>query len=170
MTQNLYYSLKISDVFHDRFLFVKRRLTPSERKRLLYITRGLPQLRTLREIMEHVYALFDRRCRTQTALGKVKKLRQWVKRFKWIGDTLKKLFAPTLEQALTFLDDKLLPATSNAVERGNRRHRKMQKSVYRVRSKACLEGRIALDMIRESWAEGRDQTTQTLHKARRGYT
>jgi hypothetical protein len=120
--------------------------------------------------MEHVYALFDRRCRTQTAVGKLKKLRHWVSRFKWIGDTLKKVFSPTLEQALTFLDDKLLPATSNAVERGNRRHRKMQKSVYRVRSKACLEGRIALDMLRESRAEGRDQTTQTLHQERRGYT
>ena len=161
---------KISDVFQDRFLFVKRHLKPSERKRLWYITRGLPQLRKLREIMEHVYALFDRRCRTQTALGKLQKLRQWVKRFKWIGDTLKKVFSPNLEQALTFLDDQLLPATSNAVERGNRRHRKMQKCVYRVRSKACLEGRIALDMIRESRAEGRDQTTQALHQARMGCT
>jgi hypothetical protein len=161
---------KISDVFQDRFLFVKRRLTPSERKRFVRITRGLPQLRTLREIMDHIYALFDRRCRTQTALGKLRKLRQWVKRFTWIGDTLKKVFSPNLEKALTFLDDKLLPATSNAVERGNRRHRKMQKHVCRVRSKACLEGRIALDMIRESRAEGRDQTTQALHQARRGYT
>jgi hypothetical protein len=161
---------KIRDLFQDRFLFVQRRLRPSERKRLLHITRGLPHLRKLREIMEQVYALFDRRCRTQTALGKLKKLRQWVKRFKWIGDTLNKVFSPNLDKALTFLDDKLLPATSNAVERGNRRHRKMQKSVYRVRSKVCLEGRIALDMIRESRAEDRDQTTETLHKARRGYT
>ena len=151
-------------------MFVKRRLKPSERKRLLFITRGLPQLRKLREIMDHIYALFDRRCRTQTALNKLKKLRQWVKRFKWIGETLNKVFSPNLEKALTFLDDKLLPATSNAVERGNRRHRKMQKSVYRVRSKICLEVRIALDMIRESRAEGRAQTTKTLHKARRGYT
>src|SRR5712671_4309246 len=160
---------KISDLFQDRYLFVKRRLKASERKRLMYITRGLPHLRKLREIMEHIYALFDRRCRTQTALGKLKKLRQWVRRFTWIGDTLKKVFSPNLEKALTFLDDKLLPATSNAVERGNRRHRKMQKSVYRVRSKVCLEGRIALDMIRESRAEGRDQTTQALHQARRGF-
>jgi hypothetical protein len=121
---------KISALFQDRFLFVKRRLKPSERKQFLHITRGLPQLRKLREIMEHIYALFDRRCRTQTALDKLQKLRQWVNRFQWIGDTLKKVFSPTLEKALTFLDDKLLPATSNAVERGNRRHRKMQKSVY----------------------------------------
>lgn len=161
---------KISDLFQDRFWFVKRRVQPSERKRLMHITRGLPHLRKLREIMDHIYALFDRRCRTQTALSKLKKLRQWVSRFTWIGDTLKKVFSPTLEKALTFLDDKLLPATSNAVERGNRRHRKMQKSVYRVRSQSCLEGRIALDMMRESRAEGRDQTTQTLHRARRGYT
>ena len=151
-------------------MFVKRRLKPSERKRLLHITRGLPHLRKLRDIMEHMYALFDRRCRTQTALGKLKKLRQWVKRFKWIGETLKKVFSPHLEKALTFLDDTLLPATSNAVERGNRRHLKMQKSVYRVRSKVCLEGRIALDMLRESRAEGRDHTTQALHRERRGYT
>jgi len=160
---------KISDLFQNRSLVVKRRLKPSERKRLMQITRGLPPLRKLREIMDHIYALFDRRCRTQTALGKLKKLRQWVRRFTWIGDTLKKVFSPNLEKALTFLDDKLLPATSNAVERGNRRHRKMQKSVYRVRSKVCLEGRIALDMIRESRAEGREQTTQALHQARRGY-
>ena len=160
----------ISDLFQDRFLFVTRHLTRSGRKRLLHITRGLPHRRKLREIMEHIYALFDRRCRTQTALGKLRKLRHWVKRFTWIGHTLQKVFSPNLEKALTFLDDTLLPATSNAVERGNRRHRKMQKSVYRVRSKACLEGRIALDMIRESRAEDRDHTTQALHQARRGAT
>jgi hypothetical protein len=161
---------QINDLFQPRFLCVKRCLTRSECKRLVRITRGLPHLRKLREIMDHVYALFDRRCRTQTALGKLRKLRHWVKRFTWIGDTLKKVFSPNLEKALTFLDDKLLPATSNAVERGNRRYRKMQKSVYRVRSQVCLEGRIALDMIRESRAEGRDQTMQALHKTRRGYT
>jgi hypothetical protein len=160
---------KISDVFQDRFLFVKRHVKPSERTRLMSITRGLPHWRKRREIMDHIYALFDRRCRTHTALGKLKKLRQWVSRFTWIGETLKKVFSPHLEKALTFLDDALLPATSNAVERGNRRHRKMQKSVYRVRSKVCLEGRIALDMIRESRAEGRDHTTQALHRERRGY-
>jgi hypothetical protein len=168
--QSKHIQQKISDLFQNRFLFVKRRLQPSEHKRLLSITRGLPHLRTLREMMDSLYALFDRRCRMPTALSKLKKLRHWVKRFKWIGDTLKKVFSPNLEKALIFLDDKLLPATSNAVERGNRRHRKMQKSVYRVRNQSCLEGRIALDMIRESRAEGRDQTTETLHRARRGHT
>ena len=161
---------KISGLFQGRFLFVKRRLKPRERKQLLHITRGLPHVRKLREIMEHIYALFDRRCRMQTALDKLQRLRQWVKRFKWIGDTLNQVFSPTLDQALTFLDDKLLPATSNAVERGNRRHRKMQKSVYRVRSQVTLEGRIALDMLRESRAENRARITQALHQTRRGST
>jgi hypothetical protein len=161
---------KISALFQYRFLFVKRRWKASDHKQFLHITRGLPHLRKLRAIMDHIYKLFDRRCRTQTALDKLKKLRHWVNRFTWIGDTLKKVFSPNLEKALTFLDDKLLPATSNAVERGNRRHRKMQKSVYRVRSKACLEARIALDMLRESRAEGRNQSTRALHQARRGYT
>ena len=55
-------------MFHERFLFVKHRLKPSERTRLLHITRGLPHLRKLREIMDHMYALFDRRCRTPAIL------------------------------------------------------------------------------------------------------
>jgi transposase-like protein len=128
---------QIRDVFQERLVCVTRHLTRSERTRFMHITRGLPQLRTLREIMEHIDALFDRRCHTQTALGKLRKLRQWVKRFTWRGDTVKKVFSPHLEKALTFLDDKVLPATSNAVERGNRRHRKRQKSVDRIRSKVC---------------------------------
>ena len=159
---------KISDLFQDRYLFVKRRLKPSERKRLLQITRGFPQLRKLRELMEQGYALFDRRCRTQTALAKLTKLRRRLSRFKQLGETLKKLFSPTLEKALTFLDDKLLPSTSNAVERGNRRYRKMQKSIYRVRTQEQIKARIALDMWREAQGEGRQQTLQALHEARAG--
>src|SRR5262250_200740 len=93
-------------------------------------------------------------------------LRQGVNRFTWLGETLKKVFSPHLEKALTFLDDTLLPATSNAVERGNRRHRKMQKSVYRVRSKVCLEGRIALDMLRDQQADSRSSTITCLHQER----
>ena len=157
---------KIHDLFQDRYLFVKRRLKSSERKQLLFITRGLPQLRKLREVMEQVYALFDRRCRTQTALDKLTKLRQRLSRFKHLGETLKKLYSPTLEKALTFLDDKLLPSTSNAVDRGNRRYRKMQKSIYSVRTHDQIKARIALDMWREAPGEGREQTLQALHEAR----
>jgi len=85
-----------------------------------------------------------------------------------VGKTLSKLFSPNLEKALTFLDDSLLPATSSAVERGNRRHRKMQKTVYRVRSRHNIHARIAIDMLRDAQATGRFETTRTLHHARAG--
>jgi hypothetical protein len=155
-------------LFASRYLFVQRHLNKTERKTLWRVSRGLPQLQALRAIMEQGYAVFDRRCRTQTALDKLAKLRRRVQRFTALGDTLTKLFAPTLEKALTFLDDKLLPATSNAVERGNRRYRKMQKSVYRVRTQAQISARLALDMWREAQAEGRQQTLASLHRARVG--
>src|SRR5438876_9599280 len=118
--------------------------------------------------MEQVYALFDRRCRTQTALDKLTQLRRRLNRFKHLGETLKKLFSPTLEKALPVLDDTLLPSTSNAVERGKRRYRKMQKSIYSVRTQEQIKARIALDMGREAQGEGRDQTLQALHEARAG--
>jgi len=157
---------KIAHLFEHRHLFVQHDLTPAQRRMLRKITRGLPQLRTLRDIMEEVYHLFDRRCRTDTALAKLAKLRQRVRRFKAVGNVLSKLQSSSLEKALTFLDDKLLPSTSNAVERGNRRHRKMQKTVYRVRTQEHIHNRIALDMLRDSQRDDRTQTINVLHTDR----
>jgi hypothetical protein len=74
--------------------------------------------------------------------------------------------SPRLEKALVILDERLLGATSSAVERGNRRYRKMQKTVYRVRTRRTIEGRLALDLLREQQAGGRAATTRALHKAR----
>ena len=74
--------------------------------------------------------------------------------------------SPQLAQALQFLDDRLLGSTSNAVERANRRFRKAQKSIYRVRSQRHIEQRLALDMNRELRAEKRARTLKTLHHAR----
>jgi hypothetical protein len=54
------------------------------------------------------------------------------------------------------------------VERGNRRYRKRQKSVYRVRTHEQIRARLALDMWREAQAEGRQQTLASLHRARAG--
>jgi hypothetical protein len=157
---------RINELFEHRHLFVTHHLTAANRRTLQRITRGLPQLRALREIMDEVYRLFDRRCRTDTALEKLATLRRRVKRFKQVGKTLAKLYSPNLEKALTFLDDKLLPSTSNAVERGNRRHRKMQKTVYRVRTKRSLEHRMAMDLQREMQMAGRCSASKTLHRAR----
>jgi hypothetical protein len=157
---------KVGDLFEHRYLFVQKHLSPSERVTLQRISRGLPQFRQLRQLMEEVYRLFDRRCRMATALAKLAALRTRLRRFKKLRWVLKKLMSPGLEKALVFLDQRLLGATSNAVERGNRRYRKMQKTVYRVRTKGAIEGRLALDLLRESQAQGRARTTKTLHKAR----
>ena len=157
---------KVGALFEHRHLFVRRTLSRTERRTLLWITRGLPQLRVLRELMEEVYRLFDRRCRTDTALAKLAGLRRRLRRFRRLGSVLKKLLSADVEKALTFLDDRLLGPTSNAVERGNRRYRKMQQSVYRVRSESGIIGRIALDLQRESRARDRRETTRTLHRAR----
>ena len=79
---------------------------------------------------------------------------------------MSKLRSPNLDKALTFLDDKRFPSTSNAVERGNRRHRKMQKTVYRVRTQEHIHNRIALDMLRDSQKDDRTETLKTLHRER----
>jgi hypothetical protein len=43
---------KVTNLFDHRYLFVQHSLTPSERKTLARISRGHPQLRALREIMD----------------------------------------------------------------------------------------------------------------------
>ncbi len=154
---------KIAELFEHRHLFVQHHRTAAQARTLRRISRGQPALRTLRDIMDQVYRLFDRRCRTDTALQKLAKLRSRARRFKTVGKKLQKLFSPSVEKALTFLDEDLLPSTSNAVERGNRRHRKMQKTVYRVRAISILRGRVALDMLRDAHAGDRAQTSRCLH-------
>ena len=162
--------LQIKQLFDHRFLFVQKQLTASEQATLQRITRGLPQLQTLRAIMNEVYRLFDRRCRTQTALTKLAALRLRVQRFSQLRQVLKSLFSANVEKALTFLDDRLLGATSNAVERANRRYRKMQKSVYRVRTYDHVRERIALDLFRERAMHSRTTLLACLHAERAGPT
>jgi len=157
---------RVTELFEERYLFVRHYRTPAQRATLRRLTRGQPQLRALRAIMDEVYRLFDRRCRTDTALTKLAQLRQRVRRYRNLGKSLDKLHSPNLEKALTFLDDRLLPETSNAVERGNRRLRKMQKTVYRVRTQESLRGRLALDLQRDQQASDRQETLFTLHETR----
>jgi len=163
---------KITALFDHRFLFVQKELSAEERETLLKITRALPgkyspELRKLREIMDEVYHLYECCCRP-SALEKLRKLRERVRRFKRLSQALKKIESPTIDRSLFFLDDEQLPSTSNAVERGNRRFRKMQKTVYRVRTHENIRNRIALDMFRDLYLPLRYQTIQSLHQARAG--
>ena len=157
---------RIGELFEHRHLFVRRVLTDAQKRKLRYLTRGLPHLRGLRSVMDEVYRLFDRRCRTRTAMGRLAHLRWRLKHFRTLGKALDKLHGPNLEKALTYLDDKLLPGTSNAVERGNRRYRKTQKTIYSVRTAEHIRQRLALDLLREERAIRRQRTVQALHKAR----
>jgi Transposase len=158
--------VRVAELFEHRHLFVRRQLSRAQKKTLKKLQRGQPQLRALREIMDEVYRLFDRRCKTATALGRLEKLRKRVRRFKRLGRALGKLNSPNLEKALLFLDDKLLGSTSNAVERSNRRFRKAQRSIYSVRTRPHIQQRLALDMNRELRAGKRARTLKTLHHAR----
>lgn len=157
---------RVTELFDERHLFVRHHLSAAQRQRLRQLVRGQPQLRALRAIIDAVYRLFDRRCSTATALAKLARLRRRVRRYRSLGKCLDKLHSPNLEKALAFLDDSLLPATSNAVERGNRRHRKMQKTIYSVRTQEALQGRLALDLQRDQRADGRRDTLVTLHETR----
>lgn len=162
---------RVQLLFKHRYLFVQHDLSSAEQATLRKITRGIPLLRilrTLRQIMDEVYRLFDRRCRTETALARLACLRVRVGRLPKVAKILRKLFSPSLEKALTFLDDSLLPATSNAVERANRRYRKVQKTVYRVRTRRMITGRIALDMLRDQHGPDRARVLRFLHQARAG--
>jgi hypothetical protein len=120
---------RVAERFERRRLFVRHHLSASERRQVRRLCRGQRYLAALRQIMDEVYRLFDRRCRTDTSLAKLQRLRQKVKRYRSLGRSLDKLKPPNLEKALVFLDERRLGATSNAVERGNRRVRKMQKTV-----------------------------------------
>jgi hypothetical protein len=159
---------QIGQLFDHRHLFVQKHLSQGEWETFEKITRGFPQLRVLRTIMNTVYGLFDRRCRSERGLAKLAELRRRVRRFEWVGQSLQPLFSPNLEKALTFLDDTLLPSTSNAVERGNRRHRKMHKSIYCVRTLSQVRGRIALDMQRDEQGQDRQNTVAQLKLQRAG--
>ena len=79
---------KVPDVFDHRHLFVQRPLTAAEQKTLPRITRGRPDLRALRQIVEEVYRWFDRRGRTDTALAKLARLRRRVGRGQSLRQTL----------------------------------------------------------------------------------
>ena len=96
-------------LFTPRYLFVQRHLNKTERKTLWRVSHGLPQLRALRAVMDQVYALFDRRCRTQTALDKLAKLRWRLQRFRQLGETLKKLFPPRWKRPSRFLTTSCCP-------------------------------------------------------------
>lgn len=158
----------LNAIFKNRYLWTKKRLTCQEKKVLKKLCRGQRMLKALREFSETVHRLFDRRCRAQTARRKLEKLRnrRFFQQFPQLDPLRRKLQSPNLDRALECLNDKLLERTSNSVERSNRRHRKMQKSVYRARKKHTIDARIKLDMLRDKQLAERCPQVQDLHAQR----
>ena len=126
-----------------------------------------PKVAGLRDLVQDVYRMYDSTGRSEAVdrLGDIR-----AKAAALPAESSKALLSalngPCIEKSLVFRDDRDLPSTSNAVERGNRRHRKMQKSVYRVRAKRQLERRLAMDLLREQRAVGREEVMLTLHEMR----
>ena len=100
---------RVAELFEHRYLFVAHHLTPAQQRTLQRITRGLPHLRSLRRVMDQVYRLFDRRCRTDTALVKLARLRGRLRRYR----------AKRYEKAAGGGEQ---TETSNRAREGERRH------------------------------------------------
>ena len=136
-------------IWENRFLFVEKHLSATQKRRLAAICRSRPELTAVRQLVDLVYGLFDRRCRTATATKKLQALRRrkLFQKFPVLEPVRRKLTSPNLDKALEYLDDDLLEGTSNAAERANRRFRKMQKAVYRYRTERMVRARIIFDML-----------------------
>jgi hypothetical protein len=116
------------EVWEHRFLWVRKDLSASEQEQLKSICRRQPLLRALRDLVDLVYNLFDRRCRSEAALEKLEAIRE-LKVFREFTQLLgiwKRLRSKNLEKALLFLDDDCLEGTANAVERANRAYRRVE--------------------------------------------
>jgi hypothetical protein len=157
------------EVYRHRYDVVAHHLEEEQRKELESLMAPYPQIGLVRDLMQQVYGLYE--CSsTSQALAKLAAIQVQAGQLpesKSTAALISALKGPCLSKSLVFLDHPLLPSTSNAVERANRRHRKMQKSVYRVRSQERLKQRIALDLLREQQDLGREECLLALHESRR---
>ena len=159
---------QVSKLFEHRYLFVQHRLTADQKTTLQRITGGSAKFRRLRQIMEEVHRIAGSPLPDGDGAGSTGSATGTREPVQAAGPGSGTSFpARTWRKALMFPDDKLLPATSNAVER-SLRYRKAQKSIYSVRTAEHIRQRIALDMQRDQQAPDRAQTTKALHQARSG--
>ena len=157
---------KVGELFANRYLFVQRRLSPSERATLQRICRGWPQLRSLRGADGGGLPVVRSAVPDGHSVGQAGEAAGAVAAVRPAAEGAQEAAGAGVGEGPGVLGRAAAGATSNAVERGNRRYRKMQKTVYRVRTQRAIEGRLALDLLREQHAQGRAQTTKILHKAR----
>lgn len=133
----------------QRHLFVKRRenMTSEEVQKLDELLSLQPKVRVLRDFMDEYYALFERdggsprraRYRRTLLLRKAR-----YRRCRWLKSALALLADDNdFDRVIGFLRDPSgSEATSNHVERTNRRYRKRQKSHYRLRSDSSIRAAL----------------------------
>ncbi len=159
---------KLLKLYRRRYTLAARNPDSQKLAELLELLKPYPEIAAIRDIMQLVYGLYD--CPSSAAaltkLAEIRVQAAQLQDHQSLAALLSALNGPCIEKSLVYRDDRDLPSTSNAVERGNRRHRKMQKSVYRVRGKRQLERRLAMDLLREQRAMGREEVMLTLHELR----
>jgi transposase-like protein len=159
---------QLLELYHGRYDLVAHRLDEPQAQKLLKLLEGYPELAGLRELMQQVYGLYECPC-TEAALTKLAEVRRFAGKLEQqagLGAVLSSLLGPSIEKSLTYLDHPQMASTSNAVERSNRGHRKMQKSVYRVRTQRNLQRRLALDLLREQRAPDQKRCLSLLSESR----
>jgi hypothetical protein len=133
----------------QRHLIVKRRenMTPEELQKLDELLAVQPKVRVMRDFMDEYYAVFDRdggslrraRLRRTLLLHKAR-----YRRCRWLQGALELLADDhDFDRVIGFLRAPAASeATSNHVERTNRRYRKRQKSHYRLRSDGSIRAAL----------------------------
>lgn len=155
---------KLRELYRHRYTLVAGAPEPEKLAELLELLPAYPEIAQVRDLMQQVYALYQ--CPSgSAALAQLTALRVQAAALA-VPALAAVLNGPCIAKSLVFLDHPPLPSTSNAVERSNRRHRKMQQSVYRVRAQRQLTRRVALDLLREERALGIQECLPTLHAFR----
>ena len=146
-------------MYRSRHLLLRRELNQEQHQDLQELYEAYPLLKDLRQLLLELYGLYQCSGRDQ-AMARLRQLRDQAAGQQELcsPELLSALHGPILEKSLVYLDHQAMPATSNAVERSNRRFRKMQKGVYRVRQPHQIRRRLGLDLLREQRAAQRKRT------------
>ena len=145
--------IAIDELYDGPFCYLSPVDAQNQRRILFHVLEGTPEKADIALLLSRF---------------KWKDLRNRLKRLKKLSKSMGRLASANTDKSLVYLDAKGFPGTSNAVERGNRRHRKMQKSVYRVRTLKRIRQRVSLDMLREQGFQVRVHVFEFLHDRRCG--
>lgn len=160
------------EIYKHRHLFVTRpdKLPESKgeqenpKQTLARLCKEHKFLKTLRSFMEEIFSIFE-----QTTVEEAKERynslvqKQEYQKEKHLQKALDHLSGDKIDKALVFLNYQHMNSTNNDVERAARRFRKIQKSHYRLRSKASIISMLRFELIaqKDKW-EKKDKEARRL--------